>query len=496
MRVETSSLASTSDGLALTNRPHAELQATCEPPERFDARARAALLRAATQLLQAACAGVAVVALLWFVPHVMDSPTWPHWRLWAAFFPPALLLLSHRDEYRLRDRGLTEKLRFVSQALYGALTLVGVQTAIWLAGLQALPLSMLTAVLGTYLLLATGTRVALLRLARRWRQPLRIAVVGADAQGLALARHLRAQPEPPVVVGFVDDRIDRIDRQQLSAPFLGRTSQFVRQQGDVDAVVIAMPNSAAERVHALAATLRNGRITIYLAPELPLLGPDLAHGQGGLGDMVLLGMERLPLFGRVAKRLFDIAFSSLALVAFLPFGLVIAVLIKLESSGPVIFHQKRYGQGYRLFDVYKFRSMCFDPQAAQSGIRLTERGDSRVTRIGGFLRRTSLDEFPQFINVLLGQMSVAGPRPHPPGVKAGERVYEEVVADFMERYKVRPGITGWAQVSGLRGNTFTEGHLTQRFAYDIEYIRNWSFELDLWIIMKTVVGGFRGKNAF
>jgi len=140
--------------------------------------------------------------------------------------------------------------------------------------------------------------------------------------------------------------------------------------------------------------------------------------------------------------------------------------------------------------------MRFDTEGADKEIRLTERGDSRVTRVGDFLRRTSLDEFPQFFNVLLGQMSVVGPRPHPPGVKAGDRIYESVVVDFVERYKVRPGITGWAQVNGLRGNTFTEEHLTERFSYDIQYIQNWSLELDAWIVFKTVLGGFGGKNAF
>lgn len=140
--------------------------------------------------------------------------------------------------------------------------------------------------------------------------------------------------------------------------------------------------------------------------------------------------------------------------------------------------------------------MIYSEPSGPGEIRLTERDDRRVTRLGAFLRRTSLDEFPQFFNVLRGEMSVVGPRPHPPGVKAGERMYEEVVEAFAERYKVRPGITGWAQVNGLRGNTFTERHLTERFAYDIEYIQNWSFELDLWIVLRTAFGGFGGRNAF
>lgn len=207
-----------------------------------------------------------------------------------------------------------------------------------------------------------------------------------------------------------------------------------------------------------------------------------------------LGPESLPLSGRLGKRLFDIVFSGLALTAFLPAGLVIALAIQLESPGPVFFVQPRCGRHGRTFPLVKFRSMRHDPSPQE--IRLTERGDARVTRVGDFLRRTSLDEFPQFVNVLLGHMSVVGPRPHPPGVKAGQRTYEEVIPHFMARYQVRPGLTGWAQVHGLRGNTFTEQDIVERFEKDIEYIQRWSWPLDLLIILRTVLGGFGGRNAF
>jgi exopolysaccharide biosynthesis polyprenyl glycosylphosphotransferase len=300
------------------------------------------------------------------------------------------------------------------------------------------------------------------------------------------------------VVGFIDDRMSRVDRSSLTAPFLGTVAQFSSQQRSVDAVVLSVARDNTDRIDALARKLRNERFSVYVAPALPssnpLWSPSVA-GEASLRDMELLGVPRLPLSARAAKRLFDIVFSATVLVFFLPLGLAIAALIKLESPGPVIFRQRRYGQGHRLFDMYKFRSMRLDP-ASGGEIRLTERADTRVTRTGNFLRRTSLDEFPQFLNVLLGHMSVVGPRPHPPGVKVAGRIYEDVVTDFMERYKVRPGITGWAQVNGLRGSTFTEGHLTRRFASDVDYIRNWSFELDLLIVLKTVCGGFRGENAF
>jgi exopolysaccharide biosynthesis polyprenyl glycosylphosphotransferase len=206
-------------------------------------------------------------------------------------------------------------------------------------------------------------------------------------------------------------------------------------------------------------------------------------------------MARLSTSKAIIKRLQDIAVACAAIIIFSPFFIIIPILIKLESPGPVFFRQKRYGLNNRMFDCLKFRSMYFEACCANE-IRLTERTDPRVTRIGDFLRRTSLDEIPQFINVLKGDMSVVGPRPHPPGVKAGGRVYEDIIENFSERYAVKPGLTGWAQVNGLRGNTFAEEDLTERFKYDMDYIQNWSIWLDLVIIARTMVLGFFGKNAF
>ncbi len=195
------------------------------------------------------------------------------------------------------------------------------------------------------------------------------------------------------------------------------------------------------------------------------------------------------------KRALDILVASVALIVFSPVFLIVALLIKLESPGPVFFVQKRYGMNNQLFDCLKFRSM-YSEACSASEIRLTERNDSRVTKIGDFIRRTSLDEIPQFINILKGDMSVVGPRPHPPGVKAGGRIYEDVIESFADRYAVKPGLTGWAQVNGLRGNTFSEQDLIDRFKYDMEYIKDWSLKLDILIIARTMVQGFAGKNAF
>lgn len=465
------------------------------PARRFDALAVAALDRLAAKLICMTCALVTVLCVRYCVATWTDE-IWFEWRTWAVFFPFAIALFPTPQHSSFGDRRLNAVLQMIGQVLITTTSLVVLQLSLPLAGGDVVSMGIWTSLLVMHVAMCFAARYGLSRLSAHWRRPIQIVVVGADEQGVAMADHLKANGVQVRILGFVDDRISRVDPKALPAPFLGSTAVLTRDRRDVDGIVIALPNNATARIEALKAALRADLVNIYLAPEASVLRrPMLEHEHGGLETMMLLGVEKLPLHARLAKRVFDVVFSAVALIMFLPLGLVIALLIKLESPGPVIFTQGRFGRGNRLFKVYKFRSMRFD--AADSGqIRLTERGDSRVTRVGDFLRRSSLDEFPQFFNVLLGQMSVVGPRPHPPGVKAGDRIYEEVEADFAERYKVRPGITGWAQVNGLRGNTFTEDHLTQRFVYDIQYIRNWSFELDLWIVLKTIWGGFGGSNAF
>lgn len=418
-------------------------------------------------------------------------------RLWAVFLALFGMCMPVRTYYRLGLPCAGLSLKLTSTLLNSLVAILALQVLLLLAGYDALPPPFILTLLGLTCALSLSGRLALERIAQRWHYRSRLIIVGAGEQGVAIARHMMLHEPDIEVVGFIEDRQSRTDPGSLPVPLLASTSQLDRLPPDIDGVVIALPNSAGARVNELASQLRVQLGSVYLAPEVPVLRHAFATWpKQGPHRMMLLGMNRLPVEGRLLKRLFDIAFSLCALLAFLPFGLLIALAIRLESPGPVLFRQQRYGLRNQLFGIYKFRSMTHDPDGKLKEIRLTERGDNRVTRVGDFLRRTSLDEFPQFINVLLGHMSVVGPRPHPPGVKAGDRTYEAVVQDFVERYKVRPGITGWAQVNGLRGNTFTEEHLTERFSYDIQYIQNWSIELDLWIVLKTVLGGFGGKNAF
>ncbi|QKE63354.1 exopolysaccharide biosynthesis polyprenyl glycosylphosphotransferase [Aquipseudomonas campi] len=448
------------------------------------------------RLVHALCGFLAVAALYVYMLAVQAESV-ADLRLWAVFLTLFAALMPVRVYGGLCQRRVERALKAVSALLNAGMAIAVLQVLLLLAGQNGLPPLLL---LGLFLLvgmMSLGGRLLLERLVRRWDHKTRLVIVGAGEQGVAIAQHM-ALSEPNIeVIGFIEDRQSRIDPSSLPVPLLGNTSQLEELPRDIDGVVIALPNNAGERVNELASLLRSRLGSVYLAPEVPVLRHAFAGWpKQGPHKMMLLGMNRLPVEGRLLKRLFDIGFSACALLAFLPFGLLIAAAIKLESPGPVLFRQQRYGLRNQLFGIYKFRSMSFEPDGANKEIRLTARGDSRVTRVGEFLRRSSLDEIPQFLNVLLGHMSVVGPRPHPPGVKAGDRIYEAVVVDFVERYKVRPGITGWAQVNGLRGNTFTEEHLTERFSYDIQYIQNWSVELDMWIVTKTVLGGFGGKNAF
>ena len=174
---------------------------------------------------------------------------------------------------------------------------------------------------------------------------------------------------------------------------------------------------------------------------------------------------------------------------------LIAIAIKLESKGPLLFYQKRYGFNHKLIDVCKFRTMYTDLQD-NNAEQLTTRDDPRVTRVGAVLRRLSLDELPQLCNVLRGQMSVVGPRPHAISAKAGGRLYGDVVDDYAARHRVKPGITGWAQVNGWRGNTEHEEDIKNRVAHDIYYIENWSVLFDLYIVYRTIGSVLFGKNSY
>jgi polysaccharide biosynthesis protein PslA len=197
----------------------------------------------------------------------------------------------------------------------------------------------------------------------------------------------------------------------------------------------------------------------------------------------------------VGKRVFDVVVASATLLFFLQLLLVVAVAIKATSPGPVLFHQSRYGYRNRFFRIYKFRTMRRDACDVR-GVKQTVQGDARITSIGRILRKTSLDEIPQLINVLKGDMSLVGPRPHVPGMLAAQLPYEDLVPYYFQRHTARPGITGLAQVSGCRGSTIEPNRAISRIEYDLDYIEKWSLRMDIMIIARTIRREFLSGNGF
>jgi len=248
-----------------------------------------------------------------------------------------------------------------------------------------------------------------------------------------------------------------------------------------DRVVIACP---PDRRIAWAEMMRGADIDVeILAPELREIGA-IRLRSADQRTTLLVASGPLSVGDQILKRAFDLLFAACALVILSPIFIIVAVAIRLESAGPVIFRQQRMGSGYKLFDIFKFRSMRWDPVDVD-GSNSTSRKDDRLTKVGRFIRRTSIDELPQFINVIRGEMSIVGPRPHAPASKAEGKPFWEVHGEYWDRHSIKPGITGLAQVRGLRGATNHAHELSDRVQADLEYIANWSLWNDLVIIFRT-----------
>jgi len=338
------------------------------------------------------------------------------------------------------------------------------------------------------------------RLKRRGIFNQRVAIFGAGAQGARLANYILTTDKLTIsIVGFYDDRRDgRVPPSQHGIPVLGNLTTLMAaiRDGGVDQVIVALPWSAEARLQQVV-----GRLA--LTPVRIRLAPDLASFVFARRPVVLLGeLPVMTLFERPisgvdawAKVAEDRVLAVLALVVFSVPMLLIALAIRLDSAGPIFFRQSREGFNNRPFRVYKFRTM-YHNRSEDSEIVQASRRDPRITRIGGFLRRTSLDELPQLLNVLRGDMSVVGPRPHAASTRAGGRLFSDVLSSYAARHKVKPGITGWAQVCGWRGETDTEDKLIKRFEHDLYYIENWSIWFDFYVLCRTIVAIVLPKNAF
>ncbi len=320
-------------------------------------------------------------------------------------------------------------------------------------------------------------------------------IVGAGSLGLELAQRFVGDESLGIdVVGFFDDRAlerTKLSPQQTLFGRLADVSQYVNQH-DIDIVYITLPMAAQLRTLTLLDELRDTTASVYFVPDIfvsDLIQARMDHIHG-IPIVALCESPTLGISG-IGKRISDVMLTCLILLLVWPVMLLVALGVKLSSPGPILFKQRRYGLDGQEIQVYKFRSMrvCEDGSA----ISQASRSDPRTTPFGRFLRRTSIDELPQFINVLQGRMSIVGPRPH---AVAHNEQYRKLIKGYMLRHKVKPGITGWAQVNGLRGETDTLDKMRARIQYDIDYMRNWSFGFDLMIILKTILVIWRDQNAY
>ncbi|WP_300320255.1 undecaprenyl-phosphate glucose phosphotransferase [Accumulibacter sp.] len=325
--------------------------------------------------------------------------------------------------------------------------------------------------------------------------PQRAVIVGMNEPGVALANRIRQTPYSRIeLAGFFDGReVGRLDGQQ-SFPLLGTISDlpaFVKQSR-IQLIFLSLPMASQPRIVHILDELKDTTASIYFVPDMFVT--DLIQGRShAVCGMPVISVCETPFTGANAavKRCSDIVLSLLILILMSPLMLIIAAAVKFSSPGPIIFKQRRYGLAGEEILVYKFRSMTVCEDGGK--IRQAQRNDSRVTRLGAFLRKTSLDELPQFVNVLQGRMSIVGPRPH---AVAHNELYRNLIKGYMIRHKVKPGVTGWAQVNGYRGETDSLDKMQSRVNYDLDYLRNWTLRLDLHIILKTVLVVLRDQAAY
>lgn len=324
-------------------------------------------------------------------------------------------------------------------------------------------------------------------------------VVAATDVGVRTVAHLVSQPDRYQVLGIFDDRRTRIPQQVHGVPVVGTVSDLMAFARDElpDEIVVTLPITASSRLGSILRTLAILPVDIRLtceaiAPGVPLRNVD--H----IGPVPVIDVFHRPLkdVSAVVKWIEDKLIASITLVVLSPLMALIALLIKLDSPGPILFRQKRFGFNNKIITILKFRSMHVDG-SDETGANHTRRNDPRVTPMGRILRPFSLDELPQLFNVLSGDMSLVGPRAHAVTMRVGDRLYGDTIDEYFARHRVRPGLTGLAQINGLRGEVADEATARARVRYDLDYIENWSLWLDLKILVKSIkVVLFERDNAY
>ncbi|HTH78387.1 MAG TPA: undecaprenyl-phosphate glucose phosphotransferase [Ramlibacter sp.] len=453
------------------------------------ALAQSRLLLALEAILEPAI----TVLSLWFLVWWFEGEITASWLLasivaFALAFPGRSLLRSPPDRVVLNillgwgwTAGLLLALGFATEHIYEFSATVVVNW-LWFAP-------------ATQLAAHWALRIAAPHLVRLQGPPLRAVVVGMNEQGASLADRLTSAPYAGIeMVGFFDDRTP--DRQFGTGRhrMLGRICEIAAyvKAHRIQLIYLSLPMASQPRIKELLDALKDTTASVYFVPDMFVT--DLIQGRtDSVCGLPVISVCETPFRGPagVLKRLEDVVLALLILVLISPILVCIAFAVKLSSPGPVIFRQRRYGLDGEEILVYKFRSM----RVTEDGDKIEQarKNDDRVTPLGRILRRTSMDELPQFVNVLQGRMSIVGPRPH---AVAHNELYRGLIKSYMVRHKVKPGITGWAQVNGFRGETDSLEKMEGRIRCDLDYLRNWSLRLDLLIVMRTIRLVFKDASAY
>ncbi|MGB3898115.1 MAG: undecaprenyl-phosphate glucose phosphotransferase [Mesorhizobium sp.] len=349
-----------------------------------------------------------------------------------------------------------------------------------------------------------GLRLFMARLIRRWardgRMERRAVIVGGGKAAEQLIRSVEQQAYNDIrICGIFDDRDDKRSPPIVAGyPKLGTISELIQfaRIARIDMLIVSLPITAEARVLQLLKTLWVLPVDIRLSAHSSEL-KFRPRAYSYIGSVPMLDIFDKPIndWDSVAKRVFDIVFSIIGIIVLSPVMLATAIAIKLDSKGPVLFRQKRHGFNNEVIEVYKFRSMYTD-QSDPTAKKTVTRNDPRVTRVGRFIRKTSIDELPQFFNALFGSLSLVGPRPHAVAAQSHNLLYNEVVDGYFARHRVKPGVTGWAQINGWRGEMDTNEKIRKRTEYDLYYIENWSLLFDLKILFLTPIRLLNTENAY
>jgi Undecaprenyl-phosphate glucose phosphotransferase len=414
------------------------------------------------------------------------------------------IVLASQGAYTLdRLRASRSQIRPILKAV--VLATGALIACLFLVNAEASPLRAFPFAFGaSALLLLAGFRLGLRVLIRRWtkagRFRRRVAVVAVNDFSHEFIERLQAEPDAFDIAGVYDDRLPfgRISPVHANVPVRGSVAKLVcdSREEKVDVIAVALPLSAVQRISDILGQLSSTVADVCLTTDLA--GLTYRDDQfGAVGSNLVISIDENPLkdWQAAKKAVFDYVVGAIVPAILSPVLALLALAIRLDSKGPILFQQPRLGFNNRMFICYKFRTMYADMTDVMAD-RQTTRGDPRITRVGKWMRKFSLDELPQLINVMNGTMSLVGPRPHPPNTKAADRLFADVVQQYALRHRVKPGITGWAQVNGWRGETATMEQIENRVRCDLFYIDNWSLLFDLKIAAMTILHEIFSKHAF